>query len=80
MTDSWISQPNLPSDIQPDQSTVLTWRNTALALFIGEDKIYQFQEDGSWSALEGVLLPLPYFGFTNGRAMIVPDDFAGGCM
>ena len=80
-TGIWTLQPSLPQEIEPSKPVLLPWdsAHTVIALFQSNNEVYQRAEDGTWSALEGVLLPelisSPHYGAT-----VVPDDFAYGCV
>ena len=54
-----------------------------MILFWGENEVYQRADDGTWSAMEGVVLPeITFDGFTNNAAVPVPAEFSDGygCM
>ena len=74
-TGNWILQPRLPEDTY--HTELITWENSILALFYKDDQVYLREEDCSWSPMEGVHLPKPFYG---DAVTIVPDDFANGCM
>ena len=76
-TGTWTLQPGLPQEIDPSDPTLLPWSESLIALFSGEDQVYQRADDGTWSALEGVVLPDTFDGYC---ITIVPQDFANGCM
>ena len=77
-TGVWTPQPSLPQDIDPVGITLLPFAGSVIALFNGDDHVYQRAEDGTWSALEGVLLPDPFAVID--KITLAPDDFANGCM
>ena len=77
---TWTLQPSLPQDIDPSAPTLLVWDGSVIALFRAEDQVYQRADDGTWSPLEGVVLPGTFYGYINNKAVIVPNDFANGCM
>ena len=78
-TGKWIMQPSLPEDVTAYYLSLHSWGNTVIALFDGEDHVYQYGDDGTWSMLDGVVLSAPYSGF-NGRAVLVDDYMALGCI
>ena len=81
-TDIWTPQPSLPQDIFPYRPVLLSLPlGTVVAVFEGEDEVYQRADDGTWSAIEGVVLPAKYSGHGDPAALF-PVDFADGygCM
>ena len=76
-TGIWTMQPSFPQDIVALQ-LLSTGRESVLALAKERDKVYQRAEDGTWGAVEGVVLPEASGLGTWGT--LVPDDFAPGCM
>ena len=79
-TGTWTLQPSLPQDINPMAPTLLVWDGSVIALFNGEDQVYQRADDGTWSPLEGVGLPGTFGGHYTVKTTVVPDDFTNGCM
>lgn len=78
-TGIWTPQPSLPQDIAPDYPVLLPGHSgTVVALFRGEDEVYQRAEDGTWSPMEGVVLPETFDGYYANAAVPVPVDFADG--
>jgi len=84
---SWSRQPDMPSGKNqfypyfhfPRSPTLFNWNGTAIGLFGSEDQIYKWnKENGTWSVLEGVQLPVTYDGRFE-RAIQVPDDFVKNC-
>ena len=71
----WRVQLGLPKYIYPEYPTLLPWSGSVIALFSGDDQVYQRADDGTWSPLEGVV-GIEY----SDRMTIVPQDFADGCM
>ena len=58
----WTLQPSLPQDYEPDNLLLLTWEESVLALFQDDAHVYQRGEDGTWIALQNVLLPVTFAG------------------
>ena len=82
-TGTWTPQPSLPQDIDPGSPVLLPGHSgTVVALFSGEDEVYQRAEDGTWSPMEGVVLPETFDGYYADAAVLVPAEFADGygCM
>ena len=82
-TGIWTPQPSLPQDIIPLDPVLLPLHSgTVVALFIREDEVYQRVENGTWSAMEGVVLPKTLDFDNRDAAALVPADFANGygCM
>ena len=82
-TGIWTPQPSLPQDIEPTETVLLPLSSgTVIALFYGKDEVYQRLEDGTWSAMEGVVLPSKFQGYRADSAVPVPADFGNGygCM
>ena len=83
-TGIWTPQPGLPQDRDPVNAVLLPRHSgTVVALFYGQDQVYQRLEDGTWSAMEGVVLPNIFGGvYHHDAAALVPADFANGygCM
>jgi len=77
-TGTWTLQPGLPQEISTYRPTLLPWSGRVIALFNNEDEVYQRADDGTWSPLEGVVLPGTFYSYE--LVTIVPDDFASGCM
>ena len=74
---AWAPQPDLPRDIFPLYPILLNWDAQVLALFIGEDQIYQrSEENGKWSVLEEVSLPKPFKGYDENKAILVPGNWS----
>ena len=70
---TWSSQPDLPQDFYPLYPLLLNWDGQVLALFKGEDQIYQrSEENGEWSVLKGLQLPEAFDGYKDGKAILVP--------
>ena len=78
VTGIWTMQPSFPQDIVALQ-LLSTGEGSVLALTDGTDKVYQRAEDGTWGALEGVVLPKASSLYLT-WGTLVPDDFAPGCM
>ena len=53
-----------------------------VALFFNEHEVYQRADDGTWSPMEGVVLPATFGGSGLAAGVLVPADFADGyeCM
>ena len=81
-TGTWTLQPSLPEDIwYPFGPALLALdHGTAIALFDREDRVFQRTEDGTWSALSGVVLPSTFGGYPSDKVTMVPEEFATGCM
>jgi len=74
-------QQDLPQGVQPAKPLLLTWNNTVIGLFDKETLIYEYMEDGTWAALQGVRLPeTDARKFEPNKAVLVPDSFALGCL
>ena len=72
---TWSSQPDLPRDITPLYPLLLNWDGQVLALFYGENHIYQRSEEtGEWSVLQGV--QLPKFLWSYDKAILVPGSWS----
>ena len=72
---TWSPQPDLPQYIDPRYPILLNWDEQVLALFYGEDQIYQrSEENGEWSVLDGGRLPESYRGWD--RAVLVPSNWS----
>jgi len=70
---TWSSQSDLPREIESDYPLLLNWDGQVLALFKGEDQIYQrSEENGEWSVLKGLQLPEAFDGYKDGKAILVP--------
>ena len=82
VTGIWTPQPDLPKQIVSPFGPTLLGRTpgSMIALFRDTDKVYQLGGDGTWSALEGVVLPSVFDGRPSDEAILVPHDFATGCM
>ena len=73
---TWSSQPDLPADISPLFLILLNWDDQVLALFKGEDQIYQRSEEtGEWSVLDGGRLPGRFQGYED-KAVLVPGNWS----
>ena len=80
-TGVWTLQPSLPPGyIKTLSPTILPWSGSVIALFTGEDKVYQRADDGTWSPLEGVAMYTKFNDYNPDKVTIVPDDFVYGCM
>ena len=75
---TWTLQPSLPQDIKPDNPLLVTWEESVLAMFKGEVHVYQRGEDGTWSTLQGVFLPVSFAG-RDDKAILVPRELPNGC-
>mgnify|MGYP001280772141 CR=1 FL=1 len=74
---TWSSQPDLPADINPVVPHLLNWDDQVLALFYGEDQIYQRSEEtGEWSVLDGGRLPGSFQGYKYDKAVLVPGNWS----
>ena len=84
---SWLKQSDMLSGKNqfyskynfPKQPTLFNLNGTAIGLFGNENQIYKWnKENGTWSVLDGVQLPVTYDGRFE-RAIQVPDDFVKNC-
>ena len=74
---TWSSQPDLPRDINPTYPILLNWEDQVLALFWGKDQIYKrSEENGEWSVLAGVHLPVNFSGYHYDKAVLVPGNWS----
>ena len=74
---TWSPQPDLPRDIGSLYPILLNWDDQVLALFQGEDQIYQRSEEtGEWSVLDGGRLPGSFQGHNNDKAVLVPGNWS----
>ena len=73
---TWSSQPDLPRYIDPRYPILLSWDDQVLALFYGEDQIYEWrsEENGEWSVLDGGYLPESFGGWD--KAVLVPGNWS----
>ena len=78
-TGIWTTQPDQYTPASLNLLFIITLKNSILGLFTGEDNVYERAEDGTWSALEGVVLPSAFNPFIS-KATLVPSDFSNGCM
>ena len=51
-----------------------------LGLFSDSYVVYERTAGGTWIPLDGAVLPEPFDGRGLDVAVIVPDEFANGCM
>ena len=79
-TGIWTLQPSLPRDINPLAPTLLNWDGAMIALFYDTDQVYQRAGNGTWSALQGAVLPSTFHGYDSDGAVLVPDDFVVRCL
>ena len=74
-------QQDLPHGVKPAKPLLLPWNNTVIGLFDTETLIYEYMEDGTWAALQGIRLPeTDARKFEPNKAVLVPDSFALGCL
>ena len=71
------SQPSLPHRDAHSLYLFSTEESVFAVYLAGKDRVYQRGEDGTWSALEGLILPDRFWDY---RATLVPDEYANGCM
>ena len=79
-TGEWTPQPSLPRDIVPGSLALFPWYGSVIALSKNTNHVYQRTMDGNWTAMEGVFLPETFDGYEYDKAVIVPHEFAYGCM
>ena len=72
-TESWTTQPDLPFGSY-SHNMLLPLENTVITPFF--DKIYRRAVDGTWHAVEGVVL---WLDPDEDKAVLVPKEFANGC-
>jgi len=78
---TWSIQPSLPEYLPYAYSAyLLSWRDTVLGLFSDSYVVYERTAGGTWIPLDGAVLPEPFDGRGLDVAVIVPDEFANGCM